>query len=679
MGIWGIIALIELLIIIALILFSLWTRAGLDAVKKNADQIVNKNISVEDVSTQKGSALAKTFGNALNVIKSNLLTFIENTKGNVIVLDDAIDVLSTVSKSNNEGNSQINDKVSMVASKTEEQQVLVRKNLEIIESNNRNMEFISTEMKNIDSVLKDSAISCEEGNKNMEDYQKNMGVINAELNKSKKILNEFNEEIAHINEISEFIVNTSEQLKLLALNASIEAARAGQAGRGFAVVASEMNTMSEQTKEGMVSISTILNKVIESSQQVNDSIQSCADSFENSNETFKGVNASFTKISNQSTTISGMMSEIKRNVDDLFANSNKSKQMAQDIFDSSSLIAQSTGDMVSISQSNALQSSQIAENVGALEQMLLGVRDLLKQFNTSVLPVEKDSAKKLKIVVFSMLDNDFWYGVKRGIDYAQKELEGRNVEIIFMPFDVQEKLQLMPGMVRKCIEEKVDGIVLPGFLGHANDELKEAIAKGTKVVVFNCDCDPSIKRLACFQPDVREAGIMAAKATEKMLQGKGKVGILVGDSTIATNTIRQEGYLSYIKGCKNIQVVDTASVLVEGDDCYNKAKAMMKKHPDLDALFTTTGLSLTICKAIEDAGHKGKTRLIGFDHDKEIFRMISEDYMGASIGQDSFGQGHDPIIWLYNHLAAGVEFPTDNFPSKASVVDKDNVANMIGV
>ncbi|HAG52996.1 MAG TPA: hypothetical protein DCL21_04325 [Alphaproteobacteria bacterium] len=83
----------------------------------------------------------------------------------------------------------------------------------------------------------------------------------------------FNNDIEEIRSILSLIKDISTKTNLLSLNASIEAARAGDAGKGFAVVASEVKKLADQTSSSVNDIAQSLEKIVTGSEQISTSIE----------------------------------------------------------------------------------------------------------------------------------------------------------------------------------------------------------------------------------------------------------------------------------------------------------------------------------------------------------------------------------------------------------------------
>lgn len=670
----GVVAVIEAVFIIFLIYKSLGDKNQMKKVISQADELKKRRVDIDDLEISDTASSHGAIGDAINVIKNNLQTFLEATKGNVVVLSDAIDVLSEGSEKNKDGSQQLSASLSEIVNKIQEQQDLVGSCLTLIEENTEQLTDIDSSAKNIGGILNESAESCKTGVGNLENYENKMKFVSDNLEQSEVILREFSERLSEINSIGSFIVDMSESLQLLALNASIEVARVGEAGKGFAVVTREMSEMSEKTLEGIGSINEILANVSESSERVNQSIHECAKVFAESRREFDEVSASFRTIDRQSGEINEKMRDISSKIDTITDNSRATKEKAMQAFRASEEATSGTEEIASVSELTAETSSKISENVGSLDSMLKGIQNLLKQFTTSVVPVPSVPGKKVKIGVFCILDNDFWYSVRRGIVYARKELEDYNAEVRYVPFTDWEKAKKMPELVDEMIAEGFDGFIFPGFMDGAIDNIRKAHNSGKKVYCFNCDCAQTKDRDACFQPDVFDQGVIAARSLDKALNRSGKVIALVGDETVDVNKQRFAGFMKELSKYPGIKVAETIKIEDSEQDAYNKAVAALQRNPDATGMYITTGTPLAAARAIEDSGRK--VSLVVFDHSDEIFKFIKKGIIAAAIGQDPFGQGHDPIVWMYNSIMSG-QNPSEIMKCRVNVVDGGNVNSML--
>ncbi|MBR6148886.1 MAG: substrate-binding domain-containing protein [Lachnospiraceae bacterium] len=676
---WIVIAVIELIIIIVGLVFSVINKKNQSVMVDNAQQLVKGRLNIDDIPVSGNKSSFDIVSSGLNLIKSNLLTFIEATKQNTVVLSDAIDKLSSNMEANQVGSNKIAKNTLRVEERTAKQLEMVQDNMAVIESNSAQIEEIGESMKRIGEMLKDTAKISTDGMSNLEGYANEMDAVSKDLNNINSTLNRFNDQIQKVYEVGDFIVGISNQLKLLSFNASIEAARAGQAGKGFAVVADEMTDMSEQTRDGMERINAILSDIMQSSSSVTESIAKCTDTYNNSKSTFGEVTRSFTTINTNSIETQDKVSKITDMFTVMEGNSEQSKTIATQLYEAAHDINEMTGEIASISQEVSAEATQLGDNTVALDGMLAGIQRLLRRFDTGVLPTRNKPNKEIKIAMLSMYDNDFWYGVKRGANYALKELAELNAKVKFVPLIAGDTDfdEMVRGNIRSLIADGYDAIIYPGFLGGLDSVLEQAKAKGIKLMTFNCDCANPSLRLACLKSDSISQGEMAAKAAADLIGKNGQVGILMGDPTVIGNVERKQGFIDKISKYKGIKISGEVVVEDDGEDVYKKTKAWLEKDSAVQILFLTNGFPEDAARAVVDAKRSGKTMIIGFDLNPALFPYIKNGSIGTIISQDSFGQGHDPIVMMYNHIVDRKPFPAEVISCRASVADASNIDDLI--
>ena len=143
------------------------------------------------------------------------------------------------------------------------------------------------------------------------------------MDKSKttmKVMDEVMSSIDKINYISDVIADITSQTNLLSLNASIEAARAGDAGRGFAVVADEIRQLADQSRKSTDEIKSIINEVVARATQAeqemkenNDLIEEQQNAINDTQKLFEEISDSINELIRGLSEIAGLNKQMESN------------------------------------------------------------------------------------------------------------------------------------------------------------------------------------------------------------------------------------------------------------------------------------------------------------------------------------------------------------------------------
>ena len=263
------------LIFIAIILLTLFmTNKSLIKPIEQFKEQINTIAKNNDLSHQIDTNLPLEISHialSFNVLLKQLQDLIDNTKRSsnenasiahelsttALGVGNNVEKSVTVTQEANDTAGKIRDEIqSSIAEAVESKQEIIRAN--------ENLSVAGRDMRAMNAKVQQTAQTEVE-------LSERMNVLSNDANQVKSVL--------------EVISDIADQTNLLALNAAIEAARAGEHGRGFAVVADEVRKLAERTQKSLVEINATINVIVQSimdaSTQMNDNsheIQALANS-----------------------------------------------------------------------------------------------------------------------------------------------------------------------------------------------------------------------------------------------------------------------------------------------------------------------------------------------------------------------------------------------------------------
>ncbi|WP_373471046.1 methyl-accepting chemotaxis protein [Carnobacterium alterfunditum] len=232
--------------------------------------------------------------------------------------------------------------------------------------------------------IKDSSMGVlsmtTQGKEYMEDSNRQMAKIDEIVLDAVFKMATLDNQTKEITNLVMIIQKIADQTNLLALNAAIEAARAGEHGRGFAVVADEVRKLAEQVAVSISDITGFVEKIQTESKRVSDSLQTGYTEVQEGTSQIKKTGDTFNQINASVTTMVKGIKDISDNLESIQVNSEIMNSSIEEIASVSEESAAGVEETSAASQEITSSMEEVAGNSEQLADLAKGLAEMVEEF-----------------------------------------------------------------------------------------------------------------------------------------------------------------------------------------------------------------------------------------------------------------------------------------------------------